>query len=118
VADPPTEVNGTYATPDAALQPMPAAVTGGAPNRPVKSIAVSVGDGVRIEGSIWPREITLDGRLVTVYSATVRKSYRGEDDEYRHTTSFRGSELPLVQYVLGCCSQWILDQRREDDPPF
>ena len=53
-----------------------------------------------------------------VYSATIRKTYRGEDGEYRHTTSFRGSELPLVQYVLGCCSQWILDQRREEDPPF
>jgi hypothetical protein len=24
----------------------------------------------------------------------------------------------MVQDVLGCCAQWILDQRREEDPLF
>jgi len=24
----------------------------------------------------------------------------------------------MVQNVLGCCAQWILDQRREEDPLF
>lgn len=108
----PPETNGTHAEP-ATPQPI-----GGLVNRPVKSLAVPVGDGARIEGSIWPREVTLDGKVVTVYSATVRKTYRGEDDEVRHTTTFRGSEIPIVQHVLGCCSQWIMDQRREEDPPF
>ena len=115
MAQPPPNDNGTPTAPPPE-EPPPA--NRPAPNRPVKAIAVAVGDGVKIEGSIWPREITLDGKPVTVYSATVRKAYRGEDGEHRHTGSFRGSELPLVQYVLGCCSQWILDQRREEDPPF
>lgn len=55
---------------------------------------------------------------MTAYTATFRKAYRGEDGDVRHTTVFRGAEIPLVQYVLGCCAQWILDQRREEDPPF
>jgi hypothetical protein len=117
VAEPPPETNGTYTTPSLPEQPPPVE-NGTPPNRPVKAIRVAVGDGVRIEGSIWPREITVDGKLVTVYAATIRKTYRGEDGEYRHTGSYRGSEIPLVQYVLGACAQWILDQRREDDPPF
>lgn len=115
VAAPPVEANGTHAEPTAAPESQP---VGGTLSRPVKSIAVPVGDGVKIEGSIWPREVTVDGTVLTAYSATVRKCYRGEDDEVRHTTLFRGSEIPLVQYVLGCCAQWILDQRREEDPPF
>jgi hypothetical protein len=113
-----TEANGIAADPAATEQAPPTATCGGQPNRPVKSIAVPVGEGVRIEGSIWPREITLDGKPVTVYSATIRKTYRGEDGEYRHTGSYRGSELPVVQYVLGCCAEWILTQRLEEDPPF
>lgn len=117
VAEPPAEANGTPAEPTAAAPASPGPV-GGAQNRPVKSVAVSAGGDVRVEGSIWPREVTLDGRTVTAYSVTVRKTYRGEDGEYRHTTSFRGSELHLVQYVLGRCSDWILDQRREEDPAF
>ena len=97
---PPAETNGKPSEPVATEQLPPPATAGGSPNRPVKSIAIPVGDGVKIEGSIWPREITVDGKVVTVYSATVRKTYRGEDGEYRHTTSFRGSEIPLVRYVL------------------
>jgi hypothetical protein len=117
VAEAPPESNGTYTVPSSAEQ-QPPNENRTAPNRPVKTIKVAVGDGVKIEGSIWPREITVEGKLVTVYSATIRKTYRGEDGEYRHSGSYRGSEIPLVQYVLGACAQWILDQRREDDPPF
>ncbi|HYH66813.1 MAG TPA: hypothetical protein VD866_19120 [Urbifossiella sp.] len=84
----------------------------------MKTIAVAAGDGTRIEGAIWPREIMVGDRAVTAYAATVRKAYHGEDDAVRHTTSFRGAEIPLVQYVLGRCAEWILDQRREEDPPF
>jgi hypothetical protein len=115
VAEPPPERGdppAAVAVPDVS----PPALS--ARNRPVKSIAVPAGDGVRIEASIWPREIIVAGKPVTVYSATVRKTYRGEDGEFRHTTSFRGSELHLVGYVLDAASRWILDQRREDDPPF
>jgi hypothetical protein len=114
VAEAPSDADGTPPTPE---QPPPS-VNGTPPNRPVKAIAVAVCDGVKIEGSIWPREITVDGKQLVVYSATIRKLYRGEDGEFRHSSSFRGSEIPLVQYVLGCCAQWILDQRREEDPPF
>jgi hypothetical protein len=109
VAQPPAETNGT---------PVPPPADGPAPNRPTKAIWVAAGDGVRIEGAVWPREIVVAGEPVTAYSATVRKTHRGEDGEYRHTGSFRGSEVPLVQYVLGRCAEWILDQRREEDPPF
>lgn len=115
--DPPAEADGTQLLPTLPDPPQPAA-DGHPPPRPAKVIGVAVGDGGRIEGCIWPRETTLAGQPVTAYSATVHKSSRGADGEARQTGSFRGSELPLVQYVLGCCAQWILDQRREEDPPF
>lgn len=111
----PADVNGTHTEPVATVPP---SAPGGTGSGAVKSIAVAVGDGSMIEGWIWPREVTKDGKALTTYTATVRKSYRGEDEECRHTGSFKGSEIPIVQYVLGCCAEWILAQRREDDPPF
>lgn len=117
VFDPPPETTAVSAEAPPREQ-VPPEGNGHALTRPVKSIAVAAGDGVTIEGSIWPREITLGGKQLTAYTATVRKAYRGEDDAVRHTGVFRGAEIPLVQYVLGCCAQWMLDQRREEDPPF
>jgi hypothetical protein len=117
VADPPSDANGTYAQPSASEQPPPATV-GDAPPQPAKRFSLPVCDGVRIEGCLWPREVVIDGKTTTAYSATVRKAVRGEDEAIRHSTSFRGAEIPIVQYVLGCCAQWMLDQRREEDPPF
>jgi hypothetical protein len=117
VVEAPPEQSGTHVPPVVPESAAPAQ-TGPVTNRPVKAIKVPVGDGTWIEGNIWPREITLDGKVVTVYSVTIGKTYRGEDEEYRHTGSFRGSEIPVVQFVLGCCAEWILAQRKEEDPTF
>lgn len=118
LAEPPPEANGTHAPLSATEQSPPNVLSGEAPPQPAKRFSLPVCDGVSVEGCIWPREVTIDGKSMTAYSATVRKAVRGEDDAIRHSASFRGSEIPIVQYVLGCCETWMFDQRHEEDPPF
>ena len=60
---------------------------------------------------------TLDGKTFTVYSATLRKSYK-TDDGWKNTQFFRGSELFVARHLLELAEKWILDQRTEADPPF
>lgn len=87
-------------------------------NRPCKRFSIAAGNGVYVQASIWPRQITVKDKEITVYSATVRKSYKKEDGSYGNTNFFRGSELDLVVFVLDKASDWISEQRVIADPPF
>lgn len=87
-------------------------------SRPCKSFSIAAGSGVYIESSVWPRQISIDEREVTVYSATVRKNYRKEDKTWGHTGFFRGSEIGLVAFVLKKAEDFIAEQRLTADPPF
>jgi len=86
-------------------------------NRPCKSFTCAISAGVYAEASIWPKELTMDGRTFTVFSCTVRKNYR-TDEGWRNTQFFRGSELFIVRHLLESAERWILAQRTEEEPPF
>lgn len=87
-------------------------------NRPVKTFSCPAGMGVYVEASVWPKEIQLDGKTVTVYNATCRKSYKKDDGSYGNTQFFRGSEIPIAIHVLELAARWILTQRTDEEPPF
>ncbi len=101
--------NGHAAPPD---QPPAESV-----NRPCKAFSCAISAGVYAEASIWPRELTMDGKTFTVYSVTCRKNYR-TDDGWRNTSFWRGSELFILRYLLEAAERWIVGQRTEEDPPF
>lgn len=86
-------------------------------SRPTKSFSYPAGGGAYIEASVWPKKIQYEGREVTVYSVTCRKTYT-QDGEYKHTQFFRGSEVYIVVRALERASEWILDQRVEEAPAF
>jgi len=87
-------------------------------NRPVKTFSCPAGGGVYIEASIWPKEITIEDKAVTVYNVTSRKSYKKDDGSYGNTQFFRGSEIPIVVHVLELAARFILNQRTDEEPPF
>lgn len=88
-----------------------------APNRPARSFSYPVASGVYIQSSCWPKEIQYDGRIITVFSVTVRKSYWHEDEKcWKNTTYFRSSELSIARHALLRAEEWCLDQRQSDVP--
>lgn len=91
-------------------------------NKPVETFSVPCGGGAYVQASIWGKQIEYDGSPLTVYSVTVRKSYRdGTTQEWKNTNSFRGSEIYCVQHVLTLASTWILNARTttaSTDIPF
>lgn len=87
-------------------------------NRPCKAFSCPVGAGVCVEAAIWPREILIDKKPVTVYAATVRKTYRKDDGSYGNTNFLRGSEIPIAVHVMSLAATWMMAQRTEEDPPF
>jgi hypothetical protein len=121
---PPTEPQNGVAT-----EPLPPEVTTANPpeangsttetNRPCKTFSCAAAAGVYVEASIWPKVIKIDDRDVTVYSTTLRKSYRREGDGTWGNTNFlRGSEIPVAVHVLSLAATWIMQQRTTEDPPF
>src|SRR6266545_2867278 len=84
-------------------------------NRPCKTFSCPVGGGVTIECAIWPKQVTVDQKEVTVYSATVRKSYRKEDGSYGNTNFLRGSEIHVAIHLMRSAETWIMQQRTTED---
>lgn len=100
-------------------QPEKPAETNGEPNRPNKTFSLPAGNGVWIEAACWPKVLKFDGQDVTVYSVTVRKSWKdAPSGEWKNSQFFRTSELFLVQYVLKQAEEWVLSMRVQVDPPF
>lgn len=97
----PTETSGTTET-----------------NRPCKTFSCAAAANVYVEASVWPKVIKIDEKDVTVYSATVRKSYRRDDGTWGNTNFLRGSEIPVAVHVLTLAATWIMQQRTTEDPPF
>lgn len=88
-------------------------------NRPCKMFSCAAAAGVYVEASVWPRVIKIDDRDVTVFSTTLRKSYRREaDGTWGNTNFLRGSEIPVAVHVLSLAATWIMQQRTTEDPPF
>lgn len=112
----PEAPNGQAAAPVQAVAPAPEPAED--KNRPVKTFSCPAGGGVYVEASVWPKEIQIEGKAVTVYNVTCRKSYKKDDGGYGNTQFFRGSEVPIAVHVLELAARWILSQRTDEDPPF
>jgi hypothetical protein len=112
-ATPVSDTNGNagavqVAPPPADVEVPPEPVNG---TKPVETFSVSCGGGAYVQCSIWGKQIEYEGRTITVYSVTVRKSYKDQSGEWKNMHSFRGSELYCLHHVLHCANQWILNAR-------
>jgi hypothetical protein len=83
-------------------------------NRPAQTIRYGA-----IKATIW-RNPTRNG---VMFSTTVTRSFKGEDEEWRESNSFGPSELPTVAKVLLDAHTWVQEQltrereqAREKDP--
>ncbi len=113
LTEPVAETNGVH---HAETPPEPVNGT-----RPVETFSVPCGGGAYVQASVWGKQIEYEGRSITVYSVTVRKSYKdATTGEWKNTNSFRGSELYCVQHVLTCAGTWVLNARTttSSDIPF
>lgn len=70
-------------------------------NRPAQTIRYGA-----IKATIW-RNPTRNG---TMYSTTVTRSFKGEDEQWRESNSFGPSELPTVAKVLLDAHTWVQEQ--------
>jgi hypothetical protein len=70
-------------------------------NRPAQTIRYGA-----IKATIWGNQ-TRNG---TMFSTTVTRSFKGEDEEWRESHSFGPSELPTVAGVLLDAHTWVHEQ--------
>jgi len=67
-----------------------------------------------VEASIWTNSRTFNGQTRDVKSVTVERRYKDpQSGEWKSSSSFRASDLPLVKFVLDEAYRYILSQRQE-----
>lgn len=116
--------NGTHAPTAVAEAPAPQAATAQnsqpppePKNGPVKSYSCPVNGGT-IEVAIWGKQIKVDDREITVYSATITKNFRNELGEWKHTNFLRGTEIAVAIRLLDRAATFMIDVRTEEVPEF
>ena len=59
-----------------------------------------------ISASIWANTKTVNGETVKLYSVTINKAYK-EDEDWKHTDSFNIEDLPKVALVANEAYRYI-----------
>ena len=59
-----------------------------------------------ISANIWARTKTVEGETVKLYSVTINKAYK-EDEDWKHTNSFSIEDLPKVALVANEAYKYI-----------
>ncbi len=67
-----------------------------------------------ISASIWTNTKTVNGRTVKLYSVTINKAYK-EDEDWKHTDSFNIEDLPKVALVANEAYKYIKLKSTDSD---
>ncbi len=68
--------------------------------------------GVTIEVALWPHTIKLtDGSEIEVHNATITRSYRDQQGEWKTGGSFRAAEIPVLIHALMRAHGFAMDSR-------
>lgn len=65
-----------------------------------------------IKATIWSNTSTSDK---TYHTVTIARVYKKEE-QWKETTSFGRDDLPKVNLVASQAYEWILEQKKSDDP--
>ncbi|MFW6061182.1 MAG: hypothetical protein ACOC93_00080 [Planctomycetota bacterium] len=77
-------------------------------NQPIRKFAAGP-----IEAAIWRNEVVYDDRVRVLLKASVSRRYKDRSGEWKTTTSFSRSDLPLVIYCLLQAFAFILRRQEE-----
>lgn len=64
-----------------------------------------------ISATVWPREIEVKGRKVTLYNVSVTKCIK-VDDEFKNISSFDTNDLPKVALVSHQAYEYIVTKAK------
>ena len=67
-----------------------------------------------ISASIWANTKVVTGETVKLYSVTINKAYK-EEDEWKHTNSFNIEDLPKVALVANEAYKYIRLKSTDSD---
>lgn len=85
-----------------------------AKKKPVMSFKTMSDRTTSLETAIWANENEGDnGHKFTSYSITLSRSYRKEDGTWVPGPSFRPHDLPVVQFLIGKCYDWIMSEKTD-----
>jgi hypothetical protein len=70
-------------------------------NKPEKKFSCGL-----ISASIWANTKVVNGEAVKLYSVTINKAYK-EEEEWKHTNSFNIEDLPKVALVANEAYKYI-----------
>lgn len=63
-----------------------------------------------VEIAVWRNETEIDGREVITFNATIKRSYRKEN-EWIENDNFRPHDLPVLIHGLNQAYAWIMEQK-------
>lgn len=90
----------------------------GEKRKPTTSWKFPAAAGVNIEVTLWPHTIKLqNGAEIEVQNATITRSYRDPQGQWKEGGSFRIAEIPVLIHALLKAHGFAMDHR-EMAPPF
>ena len=98
-----------------------------AKTRPAVSYAAHSDRTTRIEVAVWPRTVTVSDREeYTVYSLTLRRSWRDAEGTWTDNASYRPHDVAVLLYLVQQAHHWCLSRRtrvrtpeeKDGDVPF
>lgn len=107
--------NTDVETPEQPKEEIPVA-TNGEKKKPVASWLLNSDKTTRLECSIWANEMHgQDGATWTQYSVTFRRSYKdNKDSQWYTSTSYRGHDLPILDFLIRKAQDFVLSMRTSD----
>lgn len=79
-------------------------------NAPVSKVNVG-----SVTLSVWENQVGKGKDAFTSYSISIQKNYKGKDDKWQSSGSFKYSELPMV---IMACQKALNDKYVREEPDF
>lgn len=96
----------------------PDSAASGEPKKgPAKSYWLMVDRTTKIEVAIWPRELQGDRGMYTVYSLTLKRSFKDAKGNWQNPEDqfYRLHELPTLQYLIAKAYDWVIEQKMKSE---
>jgi hypothetical protein len=69
----------------------------------------------QVSAAIWEKEVSVNGRTVTMLKATVERRYKDRDGQWKSSASFSRNEIPLAIFCLQKSFEHIIESQQDDE---
>ena len=65
-----------------------------------------------VSSALWENEVRINGDSVVLLKASIERSYKGKDGQWKTSTSFGRNEIPLAIFCLQKAFEAIIEREQ------